>query len=107
MTLDGKGLSKPLLRAQPPRSATAISHCAAEEGPQNDAVKKSPFLRLATQGEGSGGNTEAGAGVKAAPVRWPLLRATLTFPDLATRSEEHTSELQSRGHLVCRLLLEA
>src|SRR5207253_1757622 len=25
---------------------------------------------------------------------------------LLTRSEEHTSELQSRGHLVCRLLLE-
>src|SRR5437870_8734568 len=24
----------------------------------------------------------------------------------AKRSEEHTSELQSRGHLVCRLLLE-
>src|SRR5439155_18770673 len=24
----------------------------------------------------------------------------------AERSEEHTSELQSRGHLVCRLLLE-
>src|SRR5690625_6780977 len=23
-----------------------------------------------------------------------------------TRSEEHTSELQSRGHLVCRLLLD-
>src|SRR5207253_3765214 len=27
-----------------------------------------------------------------------------TIPPL--RSEEHTSELQSRGHLVCRLLLE-
>src|SRR5437660_1956689 len=25
---------------------------------------------------------------------------------LGERSEEHTSELQSRGHLVCRLLLE-
>src|SRR5690625_7017132 len=25
---------------------------------------------------------------------------------IAPRSEEHTSELQSRGHLVCRLLLE-
>src|SRR5690625_5981650 len=25
---------------------------------------------------------------------------------LHVRSEEHTSELQSRGHLVCRLLLE-
>src|SRR5690625_6241610 len=30
------------------------------------------------------------------------LRALLTVE----RSEEHTSELQSRGHLVCRLLLE-
>src|SRR5690625_6267668 len=35
-----------------------------------------------------------------------------SFSDLVTdgfvlaRSEEHTSELQSRGHLVCRLLLE-
>src|SRR5439155_1828942 len=27
-------------------------------------------------------------------------------PHLHIRSEEHTSELQSRGHLVCRLLLE-
>src|SRR5439155_17289886 len=27
-------------------------------------------------------------------------------PSSNTRSEEHTSELQSRGHLVCRLLLE-
>src|SRR5439155_14800462 len=26
--------------------------------------------------------------------------------ELSYRSEEHTSELQSRGHLVCRLLLE-
>src|SRR5690625_5398335 len=32
----------------------------------------------------------------------------LTRSDIRTegRSEEHTSELQSRGHLVCRLLLE-
>src|SRR5690625_5925876 len=27
-------------------------------------------------------------------------------PVVWNRSEEHTSELQSRGHLVCRLLLE-
>src|SRR5690625_6903004 len=26
--------------------------------------------------------------------------------EMTIRSEEHTSELQSRGHLVCRLLLE-
>src|SRR5579884_3754516 len=30
----------------------------------------------------------------------------LVAVSLLTRSEEHTSELQSRGHLVCRLLLE-
>src|SRR5690625_5286558 len=28
------------------------------------------------------------------------------FAERGLRSEEHTSELQSRGHLVCRLLLE-
>src|SRR5207253_5038932 len=29
-----------------------------------------------------------------------------TPEEALSRSEEHTSELQSRGHLVCRLLLE-
>src|SRR5207253_9077125 len=33
-------------------------------------------------------------------------RAWRRVGSAATRSEEHTSELQSRGHLVCRLLLE-
>src|SRR5437870_8076155 len=32
-------------------------------------------------------------------------KAVLLAPK-SERSEEHTSELQSRGHLVCRLLLE-
>src|SRR5690625_6858852 len=31
---------------------------------------------------------------------------TLEEQEATRRSEEHTSELQSRGHLVCRLLLE-
>src|SRR5207253_9746457 len=41
-----------------------------------------------------------------------LFSATLFGQDVTAlqlrklRSEEHTSELQSRGHLVCRLLLE-
>src|SRR5690625_1221083 len=36
-----------------------------------------------------------------------LAYALMLIPRLAdSRSEEHTSELQSRGHLVCRLLLE-
>src|SRR5436305_8915172 len=35
-----------------------------------------------------------------------LLSVPVTFTDPPVRSEEHTSELQSRPHLVCRLLLE-
>src|SRR5437660_6455136 len=38
---------------------------------------------------------------RSAGKRW--IRAAWTS---RCRSEEHTSELQSRGHLVCRLLLE-
>src|SRR5690625_7065275 len=34
------------------------------------------------------------------------VRDNLMIGNLDRRSEEHTSELQSRGHLVCRLLLE-
>src|SRR5207253_9148327 len=41
----------------------------------------------------------ANCGVKVIPLM--LLSRTCSI-----RSEEHTSELQSRGHLVCRLLLE-
>src|SRR2546427_3953335 len=35
-----------------------------------------------------------------------LAHAIESFTDGATRSEEHTSELQSQSNLVCRLLLE-
>src|SRR5947209_11580460 len=38
--------------------------------------------------------------------RQPLLDHLLAPLALAARSEEHTSELQSRQYLVCRLLLE-
>src|SRR5439155_25453297 len=49
-----------------------------------------------------------------APTVAPAYRqpnAAAVFPSISTwsrvaRSEEHTSELQSRGHLVCRPLLE-
>src|SRR5690625_665590 len=51
------------------------------------------------------------------PESWeeelPLTRETFTIQSgdslsrlFSRRSEDHTSELQSRGHLVCRLLLE-
>src|SRR5690625_6161579 len=38
--------------------------------------------------------------------RWPAIKCEVRTEQHIYRSEEHTSELQSRGHLVCRLLLE-
>src|SRR3712207_8555458 len=38
------------------------------------------------------------------PVAWVAASITISCSDV--RSEEHTSELQSRQYLVCRLLLE-
>src|SRR5439155_12314770 len=40
------------------------------------------------------------------PVSNSVTRSTCPETRTGHRSEEHTSELQSRGHLVCRLLLE-
>src|SRR5690554_7134765 len=40
------------------------------------------------------------------PSRSCLLTPMRASPAVTSRSEEHTSELQSRPHLVCRLLLE-
>src|SRR5690625_6754270 len=40
------------------------------------------------------------------PADCVLFASAYFYQDTAPRSEEHTSELQSRGHLVCRLLLE-
>src|SRR5690625_5799178 len=36
----------------------------------------------------------------------PIGNSRVKLTNAKDRSEEHTSELQSRGHLVCRLLLE-
>src|SRR2546429_820536 len=40
------------------------------------------------------------------PSARSAIHHALLVPSLCLRSEEHTSELQSRLHLVCRLLLE-
>src|SRR5947209_10088675 len=40
------------------------------------------------------------------PYVWLTRRAIEVPPETQRRSEEHTSELQSRQYLVCRLLLE-
>src|SRR5690625_1763377 len=68
----------------------------------------------------TGGPMKTGPPLPNAPNRWststrywhPRKRQSTTstvnspWARISARSEEHTSELQSRGHLVCRLLLE-
>src|SRR2546429_3347512 len=51
---------------------------------------------------------ESGRSLRRLPVASAMALATAAAagPWPASRSEEHTSELQSRLHLVCRLLLE-
>src|SRR5690625_7063993 len=66
-----------------------------------------------------GGEKETGGGRESGSDSWKayMRRQTITINygdgiplaqgiKFDLRSEEHTSELQSRGHLVCRLLLE-
>src|SRR2546421_3822611 len=57
---------------------------------------------------GAGDERLGGARARLHPARLrPLLRGRGGGPGVErTRSEEHTSELQSRSDLVCRLLLE-
>src|SRR5690625_5627681 len=64
---------------------------------------------LAVDLEGAGDGQPAGglrAGLLGTLLGRLALIGVLGLRCLALRSEEHTSELQSRGHLVCRLLLE-
>src|SRR5207253_10809437 len=60
-------------------------------------VPSSPFLRLGARPTPSSSTSRRSS---------PSIAVSATRTWRAPRSEEHTSELQSRGHLVCRLLLE-
>src|SRR2546422_9376237 len=66
----------------------------------HDALPISTPRRSAACGFGAGRSAAGSAG-------WRGCDCTATTPRRGClRSEEHTSELQSRLHLVCRLLLE-
>src|SRR2546422_5046862 len=70
----------------------------------HDALPISRILPLAPRLVALGGG---GYDVRNVARGWTAAWAALNGVELAEdRSEEHTSELQSRLHLVCRLLLE-
>src|SRR3989442_2562371 len=77
----------------------------------NTAADTAEYLVLPWSGGGTPGSSAPFALQSTAPVASISLSRFAPGggggnPRGATRSEEHTSELQSRPHLVCRLLLE-
>src|SRR5690625_6974137 len=81
---------------------------AVDELLENPSVKAISFVgstavarQIYSKGTLHGKRVQAQGGAKNMVVVLPDADLNMT-----TRSEEHTSELQSRGHLVCRLLLE-
>src|SRR5437870_10310402 len=63
-------------------------------------------MSLAKIGVAGPGLVPAGVTLLDQPGTGPRLAAVAFQRFWTLRSEEHTSELQSRGHVVCRLLLE-
>src|SRR2546429_3488165 len=98
---------------RPPRSTLFPYTTLFRSRQEKDAAPAKPLAAKPPLGEGNlvlvgrrGGNhglllgRSAGRDSSLRKVGSGLLASTVT------RSEEHTSELQSRLHLVCRLLLE-
>src|SRR5207253_10412512 len=96
---------RPLLTRPPPRSTLF---------PYTTLFRSDYNVRIRVKPDGSGVITD-GVKMSVNPFDDIALEEALRIKErglaeeviVATvRSEEHTSELQSRGHLVCRLLLE-
>src|SRR5258708_8914446 len=72
--------------------------------PRSTLFPYTTLFRSPASPSGSFGNTSP------ADIAMPITSSSSTSPvtaaGLRARSEEHTSELQSPDHLVCRLLLE-
>src|SRR2546422_5362521 len=89
-----------------PRAAGAVhGEVWIPAGGRSSLQPPAPFLNRRELGQLAAGREGMGSGRRCrGPGRSPDRRGDLLRD--AVRSEEHTSELQSRLHLVCRLLLE-
>src|SRR5437870_8423251 len=86
---------------------TGVQTCALPISPARRSQPARPRPEPARASRSSPGT--AGGRLPGAPAPSPKPRPGDTTGQGrggSARSEEHTSELQSRGHLVCRLLLE-
>src|SRR6266702_6855946 len=96
--------------------SSTLYRSVAESGAGSDGTTTTVFpvaTSGATRETKPSSGWSAGQATPTTPIGSFIARVTprtgvwCTAPShLSARSEEHTSELQSRGHLVCRLLLE-
>src|SRR3712207_7732111 len=89
------------LRALTAEERSAVETLARSRTAPARQVERARVVLRASRGETPPGIAEA-LGLSAETVRRRIRR----FNAEGLRSEEHTSELQSRQYLVCRLLLE-
>src|SRR3712207_8577019 len=94
---------------RPPRSTlfpyTTLFRSLAWPGAAGQTDASAPRVPAGSDGSGPGGGKHCVKRGLKIPQR-PGLPAPPPKRHTAGRSEEHTSELQSRQYLVCRLLLE-
>ena len=95
-----KQSEEPKKKTQPVRPRSTQPESTNEE---NQATQSTESKQVKTLEQVLDGAPLTGSAAKTAPTKPEFLRSTSTR---TTRSEEHTSELQSRRKLVCRLLLE-
>src|SRR3712207_8307295 len=92
---------------RPPRSTLFPYTTLFRSLPYFDPANFEPFMPYGFAKSGAPGS-EVGVMAAAAIIFFAFygFDAIATAAEEAKRSEEHTSELQSRQYLVCRLLLE-
>src|SRR5690606_41149310 len=105
--------STPVIRRAPP--PPLFPYTTLFRSPRALARQSHRLLALAARRRGAGAELDPLVRARARAGRrrgllpaWVLARGPRAHADrrLLPRSEEHTSELQSRENLVCRLLLE-
>src|SRR3712207_8131124 len=93
------------MRRRPPRS-TLFPYTTLFRSHPEPAARVQPGGRLVEEQHGRLRHQGAGQVQPAAHAAGVLADGALGGVGQVERSEEHTSELQSRQYLVCRLLLE-
>src|SRR3989442_6493142 len=86
--------------------AALVTGCVSTETHKKSLTELEETRRGAAQTAAAFESFKKQAAAEADSVQKQFADANTQIAVLMRRSEEHTSELQSRPHLVCRLLLE-